>query len=73
MTHSHRQIITKDYAILLDPGHDFIVPIYNVTAEQERQLQGSGFKVAPQVILEASPEDSVGEQRTYSMYYICTT
>jgi SAM-dependent methyltransferase len=64
----HLQERHADYAVLLDPGHDFTLPIYYVASgEQVRQLEETGFRVV-QMEAEQHPE-FVDERFPYAHYY----
>jgi SAM-dependent methyltransferase len=70
--HSHMQNRNDGYAILLDPGSEFILPMYYVNvAEQRRQLQEAGFEANPRLFPELPPE-GYKDQRPYSFYYVTT-
>ena len=65
----HMQVRGDGYAILLDPGHDFTLPIYYVSAqEQQRQLEVAGFELACR-LPEYKFDDLAQDRRPYSHYY----
>lgn len=68
--HYHMQVRGDGYAILLDPGHDFTLPIYYVSKkEQQRQLEAAGFE--PDCCLpEYETDDLAQDRRPYSHYYV---
>jgi len=69
LRYNYLQVRRTDYAILLDPGHDFSTPIYNVSlAEQKRQLREAGFH-DPRLLAEQR-EDYFDKERPYAFYYI---
>jgi SAM-dependent methyltransferase len=68
--HSRMQEWNDGYAILLDPGSEFTLPMYYVNvAEQRRQLQEAGFDANPRLFPELPPE-GYKDQRPYSFYYV---
>jgi SAM-dependent methyltransferase len=68
--HSHMQVWTDDYAILLDRGTHYALPIYHVKlSEQRRQLQEVGFDANAQLFSEL-PDKGYADRRPYSFYYV---
>ena len=68
--YSHMQDWNDGYAILLDPGSEFTLPMYYVNvAEQRRQLQEAGFNANPQLFPELPPE-GYKDRRPCSFYYV---
>lgn len=66
------QVQTKDYAALLDPGHDFRLPIYCVSPSQQcSQLRDAGFD-DPKIFAEQH-EEYYDEGNPYAFYYVART
>jgi SAM-dependent methyltransferase len=62
--HARGQVRNADYAILVDPAHEFAMAHYYVTeAAQKRQLVAAGF--LPEIDVEADTEDAA----PYYLYY----
>jgi SAM-dependent methyltransferase len=69
LRYRHTQTRTEDYAVILDPGHDFTLPIYHVDPlAQRKQLWQNGFD-APTLFAEQHAH-SYDEQNPYSYYYV---
>jgi SAM-dependent methyltransferase len=60
---------SDDHAVLLDPGHDFTLPIYNVDPlAQAKQLRQAGF-AEPKLFDEQLP-DAYDDRHPYCYYYV---
>ena len=67
--YNHLQVKRDDYAILLDLGNDFSLPIYYVSmAEQKRQLREVGFD-DPKVVAEHH-KDYRDAELPYALYLV---
>ena len=67
----HMQVHGNGYAILLDPGHDYTLPIYYVTVtEQQRQLEAAGFQADACILPEYATVDRAHKPLPYAYYYV---
>ena len=67
----HMQVHGNGYAILLDPGHDYTLPIYYVTIpEQQRQLDTAGFQARSCILPEYGTHERACKPPPYAHYYV---
>jgi SAM-dependent methyltransferase len=64
------QVRTQDYAILVDPAHDFVLRTYYIRpAAQQRQLAEAGFSPPADVFDEHGHQPPAGAT-PYALYYV---
>lgn len=64
------QVRTENYAILVDPAHDFVLRTYYITPrEQQRQLSATGFP-HPAEVFDEHGNHPPSDANPYTLYYV---